>query len=206
MKKKAQFIVLEGGEGSGKSSQMKVLAKHFGERVLLTREPGGSAYAEEIRALILHSKHAKQADAKTHFALFWAARADHMKNTILPALAEGKHVLCDRFDSSTYAYQVFAQEAKELKRFFWDMRAFYLPRVPDQYIFLDVEPRVGLVRKQKQKDETLNHFDERDIAFHTRMRAGLLDFFTHVPHSVVDANPPFNAVTASLISTMEKYL
>lgn len=205
--KKGKFFVLEGGEGSGKSSQIKKMREHFGERLLVTREPGGSSYAEEIRALILNSKSAKQADAKTHFALFWAARADHMKNTILPALARGQCVLCDRFDSSTYAYQVFAQEAGELKRFFWDMRKFYLGKnVPARYFFLDVEPKVGLARKRTQKGETLNHFDERDIAFHTRMRRGLLHFFKQVPQTIINANPPFEVVTRSLIAQLEKHI
>lgn len=205
--KTGKFFVLEGGEGSGKSTQIKKVREYFGERVLITREPGGSPYAEEIRSLILNSTHAKQADAKAHFALFWAARADHLKNTILPALARGQNVVCDRFDSSTYAYQIFAQEAKELKEFFWDMRRFYLgDAVPSRYIFLDVEPRIGLLRKQKQGGTELNHFDERDIAFHTRMREGLLDFFTQVPHSVIDANVPFDTVTRILITELEKHL
>lgn len=202
-----KFFVLEGGEGSGKSTQIKKVQEYFGERVLITREPGGSPYAEEIRSLILHSPHAKQADAKTHFALFWAARADHMKNTILPALARGQNVICDRFDSSTYAYQIFAQGATELKEFFWDMRRFYLgDAVPSRYIFLNVEPRIGLLRKKKQEESELNHFDERDIAFHTRMREGLLNFFTQVPHSVIDANAPFDTVTRVLITELKKYI
>lgn len=205
--KTGKFFVLDGGEGSGKSTQLKKVREHFGERVLITREPGGSPYAEEIRSLILNSQNAKQADAKTHFALFWAARADHMKNTILPALARGQHVVCDRFDSSTYAYQVFAQCATELKNFFWDMRRFYLgDTVPYLYIFLDVEPRTGLLRKQKQTDAILNHFDDRDVAFHTRMRDGISDFLTRVPHAIIDANPPFEVVTKSLVAKLAKHL
>lgn len=204
--KTGKFFVLDGGEGSGKSTQIKKVREQFGERVLITREPGGSPYAEEIRSLILNSPHAKQADAKTHFALFWAARADHMKNTVLPALVRGQHVVCDRFDSSTYAYQVFAQGATELKDFFWDMRRFYLGKyVPDRYFFLDVEPHAGLSRKQIQKSVTLNHFDERDVRFHTRMRRGLLDFFKQVPHSTIDANLPFDTVTKTLVAELKKY-
>ena len=129
------FIVLEGGEGAGKSSQMESLKKDFGDNFVFTREPVGSLYAEEIRNLILKSPNASQADAKTLFALFWAARADHLKNTILPALDAGKHVICDRFDSSTFAYQIYGQEAHELEDFFWKMRDFYLQDIkPDVYI------------------------------------------------------------------------
>lgn len=205
--KKGKFFVLEGGEGSGKSTQIRKIQEYFGARVLITREPGGSPYAEEIRALILNSENAKQAEAKTHFALFWAARADHLKNTIIPAITRGQNVLVDRFDSSTYAYQIFAQEASELKDFFWNMRRFYLGKyVPNRYFFLDVEPRVGLSRKQKQKSVVLNHFDERDVQFHTRMRRGLLDFFKQVSHSTIDASPPFDTVTQALVAEMKKYL
>lgn len=205
--KKGRFFVLEGGEGSGKSTQIKKVQAYFGDRVCITREPGGSPYAEEIRSIILHSPHAKQAHAKTHFALFWAARADHLNNTILPALARGQNVVCDRFDSSTYAYQIFAQEATELKKFFWSMRRFYLgDAVPSRYIFLDVEPRTGLLRKKRQGESEINHFDERAVVFHARMREGLLDFFTKVPHSVIDANVSFEEVTKRLIAELKKYI
>src|SRR5579864_4280814 len=104
---KGKFIVLEGGEGAGKSTQLRVIKEILGDDIVITREPGGSPYAEEIRNVILKSTNAGQADAKTHFALFWAARADHMKNTVLPALNAGKHVISDRFDSSTFAYQIY---------------------------------------------------------------------------------------------------
>ncbi|MDP3661413.1 MAG: dTMP kinase [bacterium] len=205
--KKGRFFVLEGGEGSGKSTQIRKIQECFGARILITREPGGSPYAEEIRSLILNSENAKQADAKTHFALFWAARADHLKNTIIPALARGQNVLVDRFDSSTYAYQIFAQKASGLRDFFWDMRRFYLGKnIPARYFFLDVEPHIGLSRKQKQKGEILNHFDERDVQFHTRMRRGLLDFFKQVPCSTIDANLPFDTVTQALVAKLKKYI
>jgi len=205
--KKASFIVLDGGEGAGKSTQIQEIKKHFGDRIVITREPGGSLYAEEIRGLILGSEHAGQANAKTHFALFWAARADHLKNTIIPALESGKHVVCDRFDSSTFAYQIFGQEAHELKDFFFSMRDFYLGDYkPDLYVLLDVDPETGLGRKQNQTGEVLNHFDERQISFHTRMREGLIEFFEHVPHKIVDARPEFDVVTKDLISVLEAEL
>jgi dTMP kinase len=107
--KKGKFIVLDSGEGAGKTLQLKRAEEFFGDKILVTREPGGSKYAEQIRELILHSIYASQADAKTLFALFWAARADHLDKTIRPALLAGKTVLTDRFDSSTYAYQIIAQ-------------------------------------------------------------------------------------------------
>lgn len=200
------FIILDGGEGAGKSTQIQEIKKHFGDRVLITREPGGSPYAEEIRSLILNSKEGAQANAKTHFALFWAARADHLKNTIIPALESGIHVVCDRFDSSTFAYQVYGQEARELKEFFFTMRDFYLGVCkPDVYILLDVDPETGLRRKQSQADD-INHFDERDLQFHARMREGLMEFFKHVQHEIVDANQSFESVTHDLLTALNKYI
>lgn len=201
--KKGKFIVLDGGEGAGKSSQIQKIKKHFGDSVVVTREPGGSPYAEEIRNVILKSTFAFQADAKTHFALFWAARADHLKNTIIPALLSGKHVICDRFDSSTYAYQIHAQEHIELKEVFFKIRDFYLGEfVPDLYVLMDVDVKEGLRRKQKGAQDDLNHFDEREVDFHLRQRIGLIEFYTHVPNQTIDANQSEEKVLADLIKML----
>jgi dTMP kinase len=200
---KGKFIVIEGSEGSGKSTQLKKLATHFGDRVVITREPGGSPYAEEIRQIILHSSYAGQADAKTLFGLFWAARADHIRNTILPALESGKTVLCDRFDSSTYAYQIFGQQAENLKDQFFTFRDFFLGNTkPDLYIFLDVDVQIGLGRKQVQQDE-LNHFEARKVDFFQRMQKGFDEFFKQVPSIRIDANPDIETVYQSLIRAIE---
>ena len=202
-----KFIVLEGGEGAGKSSQLADIKKLYGDKVVVTREPGGSPYAEEIRNVILKSTNASQADAKTHFALFWAARADHLKNTIIPALEEGKIVISDRFDSSTFADQIYGQEAKKLETFFWQMRDFYLGSVkPDLYIYMDVNVEEGLRRKQTQGGDEINHFDERKIDFHLRMREGFMQFFKQVNGVVVDANPPKEVVSKALQDEIEKFL
>jgi len=204
---KGKFIVLEGGEGAGKSSQIAKLKEIFGGKIVVTREPGGSPYAEEIRNLILKSQNAGQADAKTHFALFWAARADHMRNKIIPALEAGKMVISDRFDSSTFAYQIYGQEAKELEKFFWQMREFYLGDiVPDLYIYMDVEVKEGLRRKQTQGKDEMNHFDERKVDFHNRMREGFMEFLKHVNSVVIDSNPEAEEVLKSLQSEISKHL
>ena len=171
------FIVLDGGDGSGKTTLLQSVSDYYGEEVVFTREPGGSVYAEEIRNIILNSPNAKQADAKTMFALFWAARADHLKNTIVPALNSGKIVICDRFDSSTYAYQVVAQGARNLADFFWQIRNFYLGDcLPSIYVYLDLDPKIGLLRKDSQKDGQKNHFDERKLDFHQKLRDGFHEF------------------------------
>lgn len=193
--KKGKFIVIDSGEGAGKTFQLEKAKSFFGDSLVLTREPGGSIYAEEIRQIILKSPNASQADAKTLFALFWAARADHLKNTIRPALEAGKTVITDRFDSSTFAYQIIAQEAKELKDFFWQMRDFYLGDLkPDLYIYFDLDPVIGLARKNKQGGSELNHFEAREINFHNSLRSGFQEFMEHVPHTVIDASQTIDKV------------
>ncbi len=203
--KKGLFIVVDSGEGAGKTSQLNRAKEVFGNALVLTREPGGSPYAEEIRQLILKSPNASQADAKTLFALFWAARADHMKNTILPALEAGKIVISDRFDSSTFAYQIIAQGASELKDFFWQIRDFYLgDNKPDLYVYFDIDPVIGLARKNQQGGEELNHFEARKIDFHNRLREGFKEFITHVPHQVIDASQPIEKVWDDFKEVLEK--
>jgi len=203
--KKGKFIVIDSGEGAGKTTQIKRVKEFFGDKVFLTREPGGSPYAEEIRNLILKSPNASQADAKTLFALFWAARADHLKNTIIPALEEGKIVICDRFDSSTFAYQIIAQEAKELEQFFWQIRDFYLGDIkPDLYIYFDIDPKIGLNRKIKQKEGEINHFEERKIEFHEALRNGFKEFLKKVHYKIIDASKPIDEVWVDFKNVLEE--
>lgn len=201
----ARFIAFEGVEGAGKSTQLKRLKEYFGDRVVFTREPGGSPYSEEIRQLILHSEHAAQADALTRFALFWSARRDHLKNTIIPALEAGKHVIVDRFDSATYAYQIHGQEFGELKKLFFVIRDEYLGEYkPDRYVFFDLDPEVGSKRKMEQVGEQLNHFDTRPLDFHKRVRVGLKEFADHVPHQFIDASKPVDEVTTDLLEILKR--
>jgi dTMP kinase len=203
--KRGKFIILEGGEGAGKSSQLRDIKELYGDKIITTREPGGTPYAEEIRRIILKSENADQADAKTHFALFWAARADHLKNKIIPALESGINVISDRFDSSTFAYQIYGQEAKELEGFFWQMRDFYLgDNKPDIYIYLDVSAEEGLRRKSFQSEDENNHFDDRKVDFHNRMRNGFTEFLKRVPSVVIDANPSKMEVKKALIEAVDK--
>lgn len=207
----SKFIVIDGIEGAGKSTQLEKLKEQWGDAVVFTREPGGSPYAEEIRNVILKSPNASQADAITHFNLFWAARADHLKNTIIPALEAGKHVICDRFDSSTFAYQIYGKEQKELLELFDPMRKFVLRNVkPDMYILLDVEIETGLARKQKQSAEgktDLNHFDHAALSFHRRMKEGFYEFMKKEPnHKVVDASKSFDEVNVELNKILKEVI
>ncbi|MFW5853569.1 MAG: dTMP kinase [Patescibacteria group bacterium] len=203
MTKKGKFIVLEGGEGAGKSSQIAELKKEFGDSILTTREPGGSPFAEKIRSLIL-SPEAGETEAKTLFGLFWAARADHLNKTIIPALTAGRHVLCDRFDSSSYVYQIYGQEDPGLQELFFQVRDVYLGEYrPDLYIYLEIDPQIGLKRKVAQTEELSNHFDDRDLDFHWRIKKGFGEFFNSVSCQKVDANLPFEVVREELLQIVK---
>lgn len=204
--KQGAFIVLDGPEGAGKSTQTKLLQKHFGEKMLVTREPGGSDYAEEIRSVILNSSYAGRANAQTMFALFWAARADHIEHTILPALQKGQIVVSDRFDSTTFMYQLYGQGARELEDLFWIMRKEYVSVCePDLYIFLDIDPQAALARKNQNGDE-MNHFDEREKEFHERVQLGMHTFKQKVSSVIVSGDESPENVQQELVKIIEKYL
>ncbi|MEY2664759.1 MAG: hypothetical protein RIT04_567 [Candidatus Parcubacteria bacterium] len=213
MKKSAPiFIAIMGGEGSGKSTQVKRLRERFGDaELVITREPGGSPYGEVIRNIILKHEHSGQASGPTQFGLFWAARHDHMKNLILPALERGSHVVTDRFDCCSYAYQIFGQQAHGLKDLFWSMRDVFLSeKKPDLYIFLDVTPKIGLARVASRQMQMIdiNHFDERKIDFHERIRAGYRDFLSHIqePYAVIDADASLESVSAQFDKAISSVL
>ena len=204
---KGAFIVIDGGEGSGTTTVARAVVQRFGWGAVYTREPGGSPYAEKIRDLVL-SDDAKTSDAETQFALFWAARRDHLKKTVAPALADGKVVVCDRVDSSTYAYQLIAHEQIQLLELFWKIREHFLGTyVPDIYILLDVSPEVGIARA-KGRGEDLNHFDKRKIDFHKKVNKGLKEFITtKAEHgAVVDAEQPLERVIEDTVHIVQQQL
>lgn len=202
---KSKFIVIEGGEGSGKSTLIELMKKEFNNKFVYTREPGGSIYAESIREIALTHPDAKSASSETQFALMWAGRHDNLQKTIIPALKSGKHVLCDRFDSATYAYQIFGMEAKRLEKLFWQIRSTFLKdKKPDLYIILDVKPETGLQRVALRKGQT-NHFDERKIDFHNRIRLGLKKFSKHEKNCIfIDANKSLEEVEKQFITVVKK--
>ena len=206
-KRKGFFVVIDGGDGAGTTSVSKALVERLGWNALYTHEPGGSPYAEKIRDLIL-SDEAKLSDSETQFMLFWAARRDHLVNTIVPALDKGKIVICDRFDSSTYAYQIVAQNNPELEKLFWSIREFVVKDTePDLYILLDVPAEVGM-RRARQRDEELNHFDKMKIEFHEKVNKGLREFIGEkiTNGHIIDARASFDDVVESTLSVIEEFL
>ncbi len=205
--KKGFFIVIDGGDGSGTTTVSKEVVKRLGWNAVHTREPGGSPYAEKIRELIL-SEHAKMSDAKTQFAMFWAARRDHVLNTIEPAIQKGKIVVSDRFDSSTYAYQIVAQGHDDLEELFWHKRELFLSGVePDLYILLDVPAEVGMERTRSRGEE-LSHFDRKKLEFHEKVNEGLRLFIGEkiVQGHIIDATQELDVVIDETMSVIEEFI
>lgn len=203
MFKKGLLVSLEGVECTGKSTQIKLLKEYCdtkGISATVTREPGGSSYAERIRDLILHDEHAKYANALTMFLLFWAARADHMQRTVIPALAEGRLVITDRFDGTSFSHQLYGQEATHLEEYFFQTRRVVLNTVtPHLYVILDMEPKKSLARLAARRGEPQNHFDKREIDFHERVRKGCLQFAKLFPSVVIDADREKEAVHEDIV-------
>jgi dTMP kinase len=210
MDKKGKFVVFDGGEGSGKTTVSKQAVEWLtkrGVRAQWTREPGGSQYAEKIRELIL-SPEAKEADAETMFALFWAARRDHLARIVLPALRTGTNVICDRFDSSTWAYQIAGQEQPQLRELFWQMRAHYLGDLIPHYVLFVVSPEIGLERARSRGAAELNHFDDRLLAFHKRVERGFSEFAEMVPKEnfrAINANVSQAEVEEQAFSVLDQF-
>jgi dTMP kinase len=170
---KGLFLSFEGIDGSGKSTQARLLEDHLraqGRDVVLTREPGGSAGAEEIRALVLQGDPDRWS-AETEILLFTAARRDHMERTILPALAEGKIVICDRFADSTRMYQ--GHSRGDLRAVVDQLHTLMIPWDPDRTILIDMDPTVGLARA-KSRNSVEERFEDFGISLQQQMRDGFL--------------------------------
>jgi dTMP kinase len=179
----ARFITFEGGEGAGKSTQARLLAQRLrgvGIDALITREPGGSAFAEQVRELIL-SPHIQAHGVLSEALLFYAARADHLDKLIRPALAAGRWVIADRFSDSTRVYQGMAgglprDVLQALERMVVE------PTLPDLTFVLDIAPDTGLRRaSERRADRGADAFEKRDLAYHLRLRQGFIELVQKEP-------------------------
>ena len=174
------FITFEGIDGSGKSTQARMLADRLrdeGREVVLTREPGGSPGAEEIRRLVLEGDPDRWS-AETELLLFTAARRDHLERTIEPALAAGKTVICDRFADSTRMYQGLSRG--DLREKVDVLHDLMIGREPDLTILIDMDPETGLTRA-KGRQGTEERFEDFGPDLQRRMRSGFLDLARAIP-------------------------
>jgi dTMP kinase len=204
---RGRFITLEGGEGAGKSTQAKLLADWLrgqGLSVRLTREPGGSPRAEVLRGFLLEGRVAPFGpDAEAAF--FAVARADHMKETILPALLAGSWVVCDRFLDSTWAYQGSAGASHELLAKI-DRIAVGEDR-PDLTLVLDVPAQLGLLRLFG-RGGGLDRFEADEVDAHEARRQAFLQIAGREPERcvVIDASADATHVAAAIRAAVEKRL
>lgn len=206
--KRGAFISFEGGEGTGKSTQIRHLSQTLTERRIphiVTREPGGSPGAEQIRDLLVTGG-ADRWSPLSETLLFYAARVDHWHKVIRPALDDGKLVLCDRFADSTMAYQAYAggMERERIEQ----LHALVLAGVkPDLTIILDLDPGSGLARAQARPGAEAR-FESKGLAFHERLRAGFLDIARRDPARcrVLDADRPVDAIAADIMRLVDERL
>ncbi|MEM6308427.1 MAG: dTMP kinase [Pseudomonadota bacterium] len=193
------FITFEGIDGSGKSTQARKLAETLnavGHETLLTREPGGSPGAEEIRSLVLQGDPDRWS-AETEILLFTAARRDHLERTILPALEAGKTVICDRFADSTRMYQGISRG--DLRRVVDDLHARMIQREPDLTVLIDLDPDKGLARALSRGDDD-NRFEAFGTDLQRTMRAGFLSLANEFSarFSIVDGNRDIEAIAEDI--------
>jgi len=195
---RGRFITFEGGEGTGKSTHAAMLAQRLmplGIGVVLTREPGGSPGAEIIRHVLL-SGAAQPLGAETETMLFAAARDDHVRNTILPALKGGKWVICDRFADSTRVYQGVLGQVDE--RLIQALERVTLGDLkPDLTFILDVPAEVGMARTAKRRGDTgADRFEAEGTEFHQKLRQAYLELAAREPDRCVpiDASAPKSEV------------
>ncbi len=201
------FITFEGIDGSGKSSQAKLLAdtlKTQGHDALHTREPGGSDGAEEIRRLLVEGDPDRWS-AMTEILLFTAARRDHLEKTIEPALAAGKIVVSDRFADSTRVYQGAARAA--LRDVVDQLHAMMIGREPDLTFIIDMDPAAALTRGlARQSGE--DRFEDLGLAFQEKLRTGFLALAQDFPDRchVIDGARNMDVIAAQIAEIASDHL
>lgn len=207
--KKGFFITIEGGEGSGKSTLIDMIYKWLIDNnidSIKTREPGGIKISEEIRGIILDSNNTSM-DGKTEALLYAASRRQHLVEKVMPALGDGKIVLCDRFIDSSLAYQGHARgigidSILELNKFAIDKC------MPDLTILLDIDPEIGLKRINKDRDREVNRIDLEKIEFHNKVREGYKLVYNNNKNriKIIDANKDIELVFNEVIKILKEYI
>lgn len=203
------FVTFEGGEGSGKSSCLAKVAKDLqnaGYEVVITREPGGTPISEQIRNVILDKANTDM-DPMTEALLYAASRRQHLVQKILPALREGKIVLCDRYLDSSLAYQGGARGLGIEKILALNQYAID-GQYPDLTLFFDLEPEVGLERIEENSSREVNRLDLEKLSFHHKVRDSFLKLMGMFPDRYVriDASKSREEVENSALEQIIKRL
>ena len=202
------FITFEGPDGSGKSTQLRMLAsalREEGRDIVTTREPGGTEIGDQIRAVIMNMKN-KAMDPRTELLLFNASRAQLVEELIRPSLAAGKIILCDRYADSTMAYQGYGHglDKDELRR----LLNFATGGLkPDLTLLFDISAEAGLKRRLSNHDEW-NRMDDYALQFHERVRGGFLELAAADPERwvVLDADRDPGVIHAEVLDIVKRKL
>ena len=202
-----RFITFEGGEGSGKSTQIKILKNKLSKKhkVIITREPGGTTEAELIRKLLVKGKSNKWSGA-TEVLLNFTARKDHVDKIIIPNLKNGKWVLCDRFSDSTLAYQGYGRNVNEklIKNL---NRSLINNLKPSLTILLDIDPNVGLGRSKRRNNNELR-YENMPLNYHKKIRNAYLDIARKNKKriKIIDASLDKDSISEIIWSFIQKEL
>ncbi|HPG42977.1 MAG TPA: dTMP kinase [Acholeplasmataceae bacterium] len=199
------FITFEGGEGTGKTTLIQEIAKHFRQsyQVVTTREPGGSVITEAIRDIILNPKY-QGVTPYTEALLLAASRAQHLDEVILPALRQNAIVLCDRFIDSSLAYQAYARNLGF--EFVLSINRYAVENLPHLTFYIDLDPQVGLSRIAHR--DKYDRLDQEAFDFHTKVREGYLEVYKRYPERIVkiDGNQSIEHILKEIILEIEKRL
>lgn len=177
------FISFEGTEGVGKTILIREIYAHYeqkGAEIILTREPGGTPLAEQIRALLLSVSHDEKMSDDTELLLMYAARAQHLQQVILPALQAGKTVLCDRFTDASFAYQCAGRGLNENKLAV--LNQSFVSRMPDITLWLDAPVELGMSRARERG--ALDRFEQEKVSFFEKVRAGYTRLWQQHPERI----------------------
>jgi dTMP kinase len=199
------FIVIEGGDGAGKDTQIELLKKDFPD-FIYTREPGGTALGKVLREIVLHEKYG-QLPLSTETFLFLADRAQHVAELVAPTLAEGKSVVSNRSWISMMAYQVHGRNMPELKPIIEASLGEIYKKAPiDIAIILDLPPEVGIER-QKAAGKTFDVMEQMPLETRAKVRQGFLEAAKTLPQAVViDANRPVEEVYKDVKAAVQEVL
>jgi dTMP kinase len=202
------FITFEGPDGSGKTTQARLLAEHLrreGTAVVLTREPGGTPIGDQVRE-VLHDPTNVDMTRETEFLLYSASRAQLVRQLIFPALVDGKWVISDRYFDSSLAYQGYARGLPVDT--LWEITRFATGGLmPDLTLYLDIRPDQGLERRLLGGGEW-NRMDQEALAFHNRVRAGYLELAGREPHRwlIIDAAKPVDVLQSEIRTLIRQRL
>ena len=204
---RGKFITLEGGEGAGKSSNLPFIENHLRERgiqLLMTREPGGTPLSERIRAILL-DKAENHMTSDTELLLMFAARAQHLEQVILPALANGQWVICDRFTDATYAYQGGGRGIPYARIEILEQWVQGEVR-PDKTLIFDLPVTTGLARAGQRSSP--DRFEQEDLTFFERVREAYLARARTTPlrYAIIDAAPELPIVQRQIASILDALL